>query len=447
MRHYTEEELATYAFDPDGAPDRAPIEAHVAECPQCSATLTFIRTIDRGLGDRDAWDITGRDDASEREALRRFAGDVAAESADAETLLRDLLAHPGRVAWANLGAQRPYRTVGVVRRLLLAANEACEREPLDALTFADAAIDIAERLSGYPPATLHDLRGIAWKERANALRFLGQFESALDALTRADHEFRNVPGEPLGPASVQHARGVIFYERGELGRANEALTESAATFAELGEIDHFMRARHVLGNVRYREQDIHGAVAIYEEVLAWAEGENDLKWMAREHRTLGHCARQLGDFSGALQHFHLSILAFRELGLDAEVTRTEWGFALIVLASGRPADALARLTLLRTDFHRRQMLADEALIAIDMMDALHLVDDPPAIVALAGELMQTFTEAGMLTSALTAFAYLRDAARRRTLRPTMTAHVRDFLRRLEHEPGLLFVPVPDGEPR
>src|SRR5262249_8150271 len=158
--------------------------------------------------------------------MRQLAASVAAEDRHAEEVLRDLLSNTARAAWAKLATQSKFRTAGVVRRLLQAANDACEREPLDALTFAEVASEIAERLTEYRPMILAELRGTAWKEQANALRLLGRYDAALDALARAEREFRKAPSAPLGPAMVDYVRAVVHYERGELSRAHELLTST-----------------------------------------------------------------------------------------------------------------------------------------------------------------------------------------------------------------------------
>jgi tetratricopeptide (TPR) repeat protein len=440
MAHLTEEELAGYAFDPDAVPNRQEIEAHVADCPQCSSSLTFIRSVDDGLADPDAWAMADPHEDGKREEMRERAAQTAAEDEEAAELLADLLGNPARTIWADLGSHERFRTAGVARRLIGAANDACEREPLEALTFADAAIDVAERVEHYSAPVLHDLRGTAWKERANALRLLGQYDAALEALKHAEHEFRKVPSAPLGPAIVSYVRGIVHYERGDLVKAQELLFESGETFASLGETDRYMRARHYMANVHVGQQDVPGAKAIYEQILAWAEATSDVKWIARESNTLGRCAYELRDLSAAVQYFHQSTQAFRALGLSSEAARPEWGLALVVLASGKPADALKRFRAVREQFHNRAMASDEALVVLDMMDALHALDQGPEIVTLASEVLQAFTEAGMLTSALTAFAYLKEASRRGAVKPRQVEYVRQFLGRLEREPALAFLP-------
>ena len=362
MSHPSEDELALYAFDPDATAERDQIDSHVATCPRCSATLTFIRSVDAGFADRDAWEIAERERPSTRASILDLAARLAAEDDEADELLNDFIEHPARIALANLASRRKFLTAGVARRLVRAATDACDREPLDALTFADSAIEIAEALVGYPEGAIHELRAFAYKERANALVSLGKLDAALDALGHADRAFSRAPGAPLGPAIVKHCRAWVHYTRSEFDEAIRLLSESAASYAAAGETEHYMRARHLIANTMFGRGDIRGAQEIFKELLGWGEAENDLTWIARESNTLGRCAYELRDLSAAVQYFHQSIQAFRELGMAAEANRPAWGFALVALASGKPADALRRLRDVREDFHRREMLSDGCLV-------------------------------------------------------------------------------------
>jgi tetratricopeptide (TPR) repeat protein len=443
MNHPSDDELALYAFDPDSLAERHGIDSHVASCPRCSATLTFIRSVDAGCGDRDAWDIVDREESSTRTSILDLAAKLAAEDDEAEALLKDFITNPARTALANLASRRKFLTAGVVRLLVRSAADACDREPLDALTFADSAIEVAEHLLGYPEGVIHELRAFAYKERANALVALGQLDAALDALDHADREFSHAPGASLGHTIVQHCRAWVHFTRSEFDEAMKLLAESAEGYAAAGETERFMRARHLIANTLFWQGDVRGAQAIFRELLGWGEAENDLAWIARESNTLGRCAYELKDLSAAVQYFHQSIQAFRELGMDAEAIRPAWGFALVVLASGKPEEALRKLQDVREDFHRREMLTDSALVAVDMCDALHALGRNAEIVVLAAGTIETFTRAGMLTSAIAAFAYLKEAAEHGAVKPTVIDHVRKFMSRLEREPALLFHAPPE----
>ncbi|HVR40446.1 MAG TPA: tetratricopeptide repeat protein [Thermoanaerobaculia bacterium] len=446
MRHLTEEELAEYAFDPAAALNRAEIESHVEVCPECSALLTFIRSIDAEISDEQAWEISDAIGEVSRlnDTIRDLAAIVAEEDAEAERLLGPLMEKPAEFAWRNLAEQRKFRTGGVVRRLNRAANDACEREPLVALTLADAAIAVAESLDerAYPAQSVFDLRGMAWKERANALRLLGNYDAALEALDRAAREFRNAPLLPLGPAIVTHLRGIVCYERGDYDTALRYAQQSTREFEMCGDVDRYLKARHLEANIRFFQQDIREAQRIYGDILAHAEAIDDLSWIARESRTLGYCALELRDFSEAARHFHKALQAFEVLEQHAEIVRTNWGIACLQLASGKPSIALGRLNAVRSEFAKLGMVVDEALTVFDIMDALVALGREQEIATLADGLVERFTHAGMLNSALTALAYLRESAVRGKVTAPVIEYVRQFIRRVEREPSLLFVPPP-----
>lgn len=90
----------------------------------------------------------------------------------------DRLTSAGSVAvlWVNIPSKPEFQTGGVARLLCKWANRMCERDPLYALKLAEAASIISAELpdASYPRNTIHDLRGEAQKEQANALRFLGR---------------------------------------------------------------------------------------------------------------------------------------------------------------------------------------------------------------------------------------------------------------------------------
>lgn len=141
MEHIPEHELALYAFDPTAVPRRAKIEEHLAECGSCRTTADFMRVTEEDLADDDVWERTVG--SATMDSLAKMAQQIAAEDAEADELLKDLLPSPVATAWMKLQNKKRYRTGGVVRRLSAHAFSIFEREPLDALTFADAAISVA----------------------------------------------------------------------------------------------------------------------------------------------------------------------------------------------------------------------------------------------------------------------------------------------------------------
>lgn len=448
VEHPSEDELARYAFDPLGVEDRDRIARHVARCPDCAMLLQLIETVDAGLADKEAWELSevSRSLGTLDQTLYELVSRVAEEDEEAERLLKPLLTDPAALARMNVAEKPAYRTGGVVRHLISAARADLERAPRDALIYADTAVEVAETLpdDAYPAKAVFDLRGTAWTQRANALRLLGRYDEAITALDRATDAFRSAPQVPLGMATVKYVRASIHYERGELEPAFALLEDSAAEFRHMGDVDRLMRARHVQANVRFQQGNIAAAREMYEEVLRHGEAERDLTWIARESNTLGRCALELGDHAAARKYFEAAVDGFRRLDLTTEVTRAQWGLALLALAGGQSREAVEALRRIQERFADQGLLTDAALAALDSMDGLYALRETQEIAALASQLITTFNAAGMTTNALTAFAYLREAVATRVISPRVIDHVRRYIRRIEREPTLLFAPPPPG---
>ena len=91
--------------------------------------------------------------------------------------------------------------------------------------------------------------------------------------------------------------------------------------------------------------------------------------------------------------------------------------------------------------HRHALVTARA--RLDLAEALLLLGRLEEVHSLCVDLIAFFERATMLTGALTAAAYLREAAANRTLTPTLIEHVRQYLTELERAPELRFVPPPE----
>lgn len=443
MVHPSEEALSRYAFDGN---DSA-IADHIAQCSECAKTVEWITSIDDGLRDHDVWAVSeslGAAGTRLPDALRGLARQVEIEDAEADAVLSPLLEKPAGVAWRDFTNVAEHHTAGMVRRLLKAANETCERRPLDALAIADAASSLAAALDTkrYASSVVISLRATAAKERANALRFLGRYDEALAALDEAETLFEKVPSSPIGKASIMYVRAGILVERQEYASALPLTRESGRAFRRAGDVDRYMRARHLEAHIKFYQAQVAAAQTIYEEVLAYGVRRNDRLWIARALATLARCRLELGDLDAARRHSEAARTGFDQLGLAAEVARTEWCIGRVHSAEQKFETALGVLREVRKRFTALGLVTDSALVTLDMMDNLFALGRPSEIAAEAAEIIRIFTNAGMLTSALRAFAYLREAGESRRITSRQIDHVRRFLYRTEREPLLAFAPPP-----
>jgi tetratricopeptide (TPR) repeat protein len=446
MEHVPESELAVYAFDPAAVPAerRRAIESHIAECAECRALNDFFAVAEEDLSDVDVWE-RGIGSAT-YESLMAHAARITAEDEEAGELLGPMLDTPARVAFANLHRQKRFLTGGVVRQLNARALALRESEPLAALTFADTAIAIAETLPDdlYPGKAIHELRGKAWEHRAAAQMFLGEFTAAFDSLDHAERAHKHLASPAFGLAAVALIRASVYYCQQRFVDAEQEAQKAERAYTHLGDADRRMNALHLRGGIRFEARDLSGAITLFDQVLEYGEGTGSARWIARASNALGNCECERGNLGDASLHFHKALPLLREIGPASERISAEWGIARVLLRAGKRQEAIRRLRDAAAEFEARGIVTDAALVTIDIADGLLALGQTHEIVKLAAHMFRVFTDAGMLTGALTAMAYIKEAAAARRLTPDDLQAVRVFLQRSRRQPEMLFVPPPSG---
>ncbi|HKO57513.1 MAG TPA: tetratricopeptide repeat protein [Thermoanaerobaculia bacterium] len=449
MQHVTAEQLIDYAVEPERVVDRGVIEEHLRHCADCASLLADVRNIDAALAHPDLWKMADElaDSAEGGSPAEDFATWMAAEDVEAAQLLAPMLAAPGEFVWANVSANPRFHTAGVARLLCKTAKSFCERKPLIARTLAEQAILIAESIRDetYPGGTVDELRGTAWKDLANALRFLGNYQEALDALDRADRAFRRVPASVLHQAIVQFVRATVLMKSERLDEAEPLARSSAATFASLGQSTRYIDATLLVAAVLAKRGEHKRARQLNLELLSHAEATNDPILEARVSSNLGYIALMSREFDDAMVRYQRAFLLYGELGATSELIRARWLLALVTLGRGMTEEGVTLLRRALDDFLREGMLMAAAMVALDLAKPLLAMGGARRrrdVTRMCARLTREFRAAGMLKSAMTAIAYFREALRDPTATPTAIEvtrqHVRRFLEQAEDQPHLHF---------
>jgi tetratricopeptide (TPR) repeat protein len=445
MSHIPEGELVLYAAQPEAIapPRRALIEAHLAACAECQESHDFFAVreddLDATLGEEDTWEpLIG---SPTYDALMAHGARVADEDREAELLLAPYLEHPIRAAWEMLWQKRRFRTGGVVRKLNAAAHGVCESNPLVALTFADAAAFIADALPDdlYPAQAIYQLRGTAWKERANAQMLMGQFPQAHESLDRAERAYRKTPHSGLGLSIVALVRAGVFGLQGRLQDAITMAEQAERGFAHAGDEKRRMDAAFLRGGIMFEAGDANGALPIFKGIIEHGENAGNRRWIALGSYAAGNCAVDRGNLGEASLLFHRAIAIFRDTGPERERLLTEWGIARVFFHGGKLLEAIQRLRDIATAFERAGMTTYAALVGLDIVEGLLAMGRYKEIAKLAQHLVSVFTNAGMLTGALSALAYLKETAVAKRLTKQDVQAIRVFLRRAERQPSLEFI--------
>jgi len=442
MSHIAEGDLALYAFEPDSLPAgrRAEMERHLAECAECQARHDFFAVTEEDLGDLSTWERSVG--SATYASLMEYGARIAEEDREAEVLLQHLIGRPAELAWTPLASKKKFRTGGVVRKLCAAAHAIYESDPLAALTLAEAAVSVAEVIPDdtYPANAVDQLRATAWKERANAQMLLGQCAEAHDSLDRAERFYRRIRNSGHGLSIVALVRASLLLQQEQFEEAMKMAERAELGLAHAGDNQRRMDALFLRACVTYEAGRPDEAVPLFRQVIEYGENTKSVQWIGRGSYAIGNCEVDRGNIGEASLQFHRALMIFREAGPEAHRIFTEWGIARVVLHGGKPSEAVRRLRDVAAEFEKRSMVTFAALVGLDITEVLLALERPKEIAKLAQHLFSVFTKAGILTGALSAFAYLKEAASAKRLTTTDVDFIRIFLRRAERQPSLRFSP-------
>lgn len=272
-RHLSRDELARYHDGLLAPPDQRAVAGHLEHCPSCTAILEEIRAFDDALRSEEVWHFANElETRRAQQRLEELEQQIAREDEEAARMLGPLLDSPFRFLWSNIAPKKRYRNGGVVRVLARASADAREEDPLHALNLADAAVAIAESLpvDTYPARGVYHLHGLAWKERANACRYLNRYADALEALDRAERAYRRLLLNDLELAVIDYVRGTVLWKQQRMDEALKYARACAAKFAARGDHGRWINAKLLEGAVL---GDMHASGAARDVFLTLS---NDL---------------------------------------------------------------------------------------------------------------------------------------------------------------------------
>lgn len=439
-RHYEDEALISLLES-----DRAGADLHLPSCPPCSDKLASFRTISGLLQEADVWDARElRTDPvpSTVALLRRFADRMADENTRAEAILPELLAGPRETWMPRLHEHPEWRTAGVVRKLLEAEAKAIDSMPPDAVEMTALAIEIAEHLED--GEGVHQLRGIAWRERGYVLFYVGRYAEGLAATERADAALRHCMVDEYDRARVGIVRAIILRAMEEEGTAITAARQSAEAFGRFEDRSRYVSARLAEVQLLFNANAYAEAERILHDLDRRMTGSHDLDTHARVLGNLGHCYWKLGHIEEAIPYLDASAALHDSVGTRTESVRTRWTVGLILAGAGRIDEALERLVDIHAEFTRLGMTSAATLVDLDIAELRLVRSEFSAVEQICRTAIRAFEVAGLsyTAQARTALAYMHEAARLRTATPALARHVKEYIRELPRNENLLFAPPP-----
>jgi len=195
--------------------------------------------------------------------------------------------------------------------------------------------------------------------------------------------------------------------------------------------------------VLFYRREFAPAADVFEQLRAYAKANDDAIGMARHSYNMATCFLELGDGMRAAPLLLDARKTFKERDVRTWLVRTDWMLGVLARVTGRFEESIALLRAAKEASEALALPEEAAHITLDLIESLLLAGSTREISSLCSEVMRYFRRSGRLRQALTAAAFLKEAAAHGNVRVETVRHVRSFVQRLERQPDLLFAPPAD----
>ena len=326
------------------------------------------------------------------------------------------------------------RTYGAFERLGRIFAQTVHSDPARAHAMAELGISIAENLSTvlYPPATLGQARGYAWKDLGVGLRIQGRNQESLEALETA--------ARALQIPSLRHDLAIIHFSTAVTLQELERYAESRALLAECKEVFLFfsdetraIRCGFAEGILVQRLKSFREAREIYLLILSSARTP-DTETLAALHRAIGICSIELGDFREAESNLLRATSLSEQLGQRLEAVKAQAAIGMLLLRRGEADKAIVHLRPIRREFLRHGLTEEAGICGLEIVQGMLELGRASTAQTLARTIIGEFTKAKLNQRAISALGYLTESIAAMRATTAMVAQVREYIVSLRTSP-------------
>ena len=209
--------------------------------------------------------------------------------------------------------------------------------------------------------TLNDFAGLYYQ--------LGQIDKAESMFREALRIFHEI-GTIDGITTVSSNLGDVFLSRGSLAKAEHALSEALPGYKEMGDQDGVALMLNDLAEVARRRGDLGKALRTLEQANAVAQEADDKSAMAYVLAGKGDVFTDHGDLAAARKSYEEALAIRKQTGEKQTAAETELGLARLAIEEGHAADAETVIRKCKEQFHQDQQADDELAASIVLIDAL-----------------------------------------------------------------------------
>jgi eukaryotic-like serine/threonine-protein kinase len=209
--------------------------------------------------------------------------------------------------------------------------------------------------------TLSDFAGLYYQ--------LGQIDRAESMFREALRMFREI-GVIDGITTVSSNLGDVFLARGNLVSAEHALSEALPGYKEMGDKDGIALTLNDLGEVARRRGELDKALTTLEQAQTVAQEADDKSAVAYVLSGRGDVLTDRGDLVAARKSYEEALAIRKQTGEKQTAAETELALAHLAIEEGRSSDAETVIRKCKEQFHQDQQADDELAASIVLLDAL-----------------------------------------------------------------------------
>lgn len=334
------------------------------------------------------------------------------DEAELGGLAATTLAEAGIADREGLLEQHPeWLRYGTLTALLNIAHEALDRDvlvTLDLVRFVLAHVDDVPLPPS--PAFLRDqLRGLAWKERGNALYLQGRdYQEAAGAALRAAEIFATKQVLDLERASALVLLAMALHKLQKEADADEVLLEAIRIFADHGEARRYVDAIQTQGLFAVDRNDLPLAREHFLRAYEEADHLDDRAERTRIINNLGFVALRMHEAEDAREYFSRALAEMTALRWTSEIQRVLWNIASVEREQGNLPAALSALCGVYPKLLERGLVADAMAVLVDIHDVIvEATGDVAYAQSLCAKLVATTGQYEVPANVLEAIDYFR----------------------------------------
>jgi tetratricopeptide (TPR) repeat protein len=333
--------------------------------------------------------------------------------------------------WVQRALEAGIASETAVRHLLERGEPLIDRAPADAAIVYHAAAAMAAKLADTPPELAASLQGHALKDRANALRHLGDFRAALTDLTLAARLFTKAKYCANEAGQAEYTRGTILFKMEQWDEAETAARTARMRFVATGDTRRAAHADILRAGILFDRGDVEAARDIWFRIMSVLADLDDTEALARVWQNVGACEVRRGRAVEARPWLTYAAAWFRATGNRVELARTRWNIATYAATFRSVERGIRLLHAAEEEFAALGAFADAACVGLDAVEFMLQGGTPDAALArYARHLAGVLVEAGLHVSSAEAVDKLRRIAQARNRR-AIVREVRDALRDVE----------------